>query len=109
VEAALLYSTIKRVLVWGSLVTAKAEPNDLDYSLVVSVDHSQARIAVEHERFLVPFAARRYYGTDAGYLLIRDYPLEAYVERMAFVCQSDGRPRGIVEIGLHGEKIGDEP
>ena len=39
VEAALSYGTMKRVLLWGSLVAAKVEPKDLDYSLVVSVDH----------------------------------------------------------------------
>jgi hypothetical protein len=64
VEAVLHYPTIKRVFVWGSFVTAKAEPNDLEYSVVVSVDHTQTRITAEHERFLVPFAARQYYGTD---------------------------------------------
>ena len=36
VEAAKAYPTIKRVLVWGSFVTSKAEPNDLDYSIVVA-------------------------------------------------------------------------
>ena len=41
---------IKRVLVWGSYVTAKEEPNDLDYSIVVSIDHVDALIAAPHRR-----------------------------------------------------------
>jgi hypothetical protein len=103
VEAALCYPTIKRVLVWGSFVTAKSQPNDLDYSLVVSVEHSQARIAGEHERFIVPFAARQYYGTDTGYLLIRDYPFELYIEQMDFIGNRNRVSCGIVEISLRGE------
>lgn len=38
VRAALEYETIKRILVWGSFVTAKPDPNDLDYTAVVSVN-----------------------------------------------------------------------
>jgi Family of unknown function (DUF6932) len=107
VEAALSYRTIKRVLIWGSFVTAKVEPNDLDYSLVVSVEHSQTRIVTEHQRFVVPFAARQYYGTDAGYLLIRDYPFERYIERMDFIGNRNRVPCGIVEISLRGETTED--
>ena len=44
-------STIKRVLVWGSFVTDKPEPNDLDYSNVVSIDHRDALIAEPHRNF----------------------------------------------------------
>jgi len=33
VGAANAYPTLKRVLVWGSFVTANADPGDLDYSL----------------------------------------------------------------------------
>src|SRR5438046_21753 len=47
------YQTIKRILLWGSFVTAKPEPNDLDYSLVVSVEHRKAKIEEEHRRFLI--------------------------------------------------------
>src|SRR5579872_1857568 len=76
VEAAKLYPTIKRVLLWGSFVTAKAEPNDLDYSVIVSVDHRLTEIAKAHRRFLVPSEARQHYSVDTGYLLIRGYPLD---------------------------------
>jgi len=66
VEAAKSYVTIKRVLVWGSFVTTKLEPADLDYSVVVSIDHWQTIIADEYRRFFVPSEARLRYGVDRG-------------------------------------------
>jgi hypothetical protein len=109
VEAAVVYPTMKRVLVWGSFVTSEPEPNDLDYSLIVSVEHDQTRVARAHRRFVVPHEARRSYGVDTGYLVIRDYPLDAYVERLEFVCQRARIPCGIVEISLRGEIAGERP
>jgi hypothetical protein len=110
VAAAREYATIKRVLVWGSFVTAKPEPGDLDYSVVVSVDHHRTRIAPAHRRFFVPVDARRYYGVDRNYLVIKDYPLDAYPDRLEFLChtrqQSDC---GIVEISIRGEFQEDRP
>lgn len=43
VEAAGKYETIKRILVWGSFVTAKCEPNDLDYSCSLGWDTGLAQ------------------------------------------------------------------
>lgn len=99
IAAARNYPTIKRVLVWGSFVSAKPEPNDLDYSLVVSVTHGDATVQPEHRRFLVARDARTFYGTDRGYFEIRDYPVEPFAERLLFIAASrTGTPRGIVEI-----------
>lgn len=110
IEAARSYPTIKRVLLWGSFVTDKPEPNDLDYSIVVSVGHPLTQVAPEHRRFFVPSDARRFYGADANYLVIYDYPLERYIERMDFLChRRDKQPCGIVEIHLHGEFTGETP
>ena len=39
IERARNYHTIKRVLVWGSFVSNKLEPRDLDYSLIVDPRH----------------------------------------------------------------------
>ncbi len=98
------YPTIKRILVWGSFATAKPEPNDLDYSIIVSVEHPRASIAAEHRRFFVPFDARQFYGVDKGYLVIKDYPLDEYVERLDFLCHNrDRNPCGIIEINVWGE------
>jgi len=107
VAAASRYSSAKRVLVWGSYVTSKAEPADLDYSIIVAVDHSQTEVDAADRKYLVPFEARKHFGADTGFLIIRDYPLEYYVERLDFMCRRhDGKPRGIVEISLRGEIAG---
>ncbi len=104
VNAAKSYSSIKRVLLWGSFVSIKVEPNDLDYSLVVGVEHRLVSILPEHERFLVPNAARLAYGVDPNYLLITDYDLERYSMRMDFIMTGrDLRHHGVVEISLRGE------
>ena len=106
VEAALQYPTIKRILVWGSFVTSKLEPNDLDYSLVVARAYDLERIAEPHRRFLVPFEARQFYGVDKNYLTIHDYPLDKYIELIDFLGMIRGRPAercGILEISLRGE------
>jgi hypothetical protein len=100
---------MKRVLIWGSFVTYEPEPNDLDYSLIVSVEHDQTRVARAHRRFVVPFEARRSYGVDAGFLVIRDFPLEAYVEQLEFICQRARVPCGIIEISLRGKMAGERP
>jgi hypothetical protein len=107
VEAAKAYPTIKRVLVWGSFVTAKPEPGDLDYSIVVSSMYQPTHIAPEHRRFFAPFEARLHYGVDRGYLVIFDYPLETYIELVDFLCHTrHRRPCGMVEISLRGETVG---
>jgi len=103
VETAANYSTIKRILLWGSFVTQKAEPNDLDYSVVVSVEHRRMEIAEHHRRFSVPALARQFYGTDTGYLLIRDYPIENYAEQTDFLCHNRRGVCGIIEINIWGE------
>ena len=104
VEAAKEYPTIKRVLVWGSFVTAKVEPEDLDYSLVVSVMHRWTAVAKEHRRFLTPLDARLRYGADPIYFVTPDFPVDLYVEALDFMCSTQrGFPRGIAEVSLRGE------
>jgi hypothetical protein len=101
VNAARHYPFIKRVLVWGSFASDKPEPNDLDYSLVVSVNFREAVIAPEHRRFLIPHDARLFYGVDRGYLVLPDYPIERYAEFLLFLCDTrEQGQRGIIEIPL---------
>src|SRR6266568_1334853 len=79
VAAAKPYFQMKRVMVWGSFVTAKGEPADLDYSVVVSVNYRSDDLAHTDRRFFVPFEARQHYGVDRAFLIIEDYPLDIYV------------------------------
>ena len=104
VDAAREYDNIKRILVWGSFVSNKLEPVDLDYSLIVSIEHGRTDVRRGHRRFLVPADARRHYGVDRSYLVIKDYPLDVSAERLDFICRTrEQAPRGIVEISLRGE------
>ena len=106
VSAALWYPSIKRVLVWGSFVSSKAEPNDLDYSLVVSVSHKASSVAREHRIYLNPRQAMMRWGVDVGYVELFDFPLEQHLEHLELLTQRRGEAlaRGIVEISLWGER-----
>ena len=105
IERARKYPTIKRVLIWGSFISAKPEPGDLDYSIVVDPRHRFATIEPEDKRFFVPFDARVHYGADPSYLVLYEYPLETYTELMFILCHDRRRrPRGIVEVSCHGNE-----
>lgn len=104
VVAAHDYPTIKRVLIWGSFISTKPNPGDLDYSIVVEAGHSSGQIAERHRRFFVPSEARLFYGVDRGYLLVYDFPIERYAELLMFLCRDRrGEWRGIVEIPIPRE------
>jgi hypothetical protein len=104
VRAAIQYETIKRILIWGSFVTAKPEPNDLDYTAIVGIDFRTTILAREHLRFLSPRDARAYYGVDRSYVVISDYPIDFFVEKLDFVTTTrDGIEVGVVEISVRGE------
>ena len=103
VESARKFPTIKRVLLWGSFVSAKPEPADLDYSIVVDPRHRSITIEPEDKRFFVPFDANIRYGVDRGYLLLYEYPPELYAEFVLFFCRDrDGRQHGILEVSCYG-------
>lgn len=105
VESARKYSTIKRVLLWGSFVSAKPEPGDLDYSIVVDPRHRSVAIESDDRRFFAPFDANIRYGVDRGYLELYEHPPELYAEVILFFCHSRRRrPRGIVEVSCHGKE-----
>ena len=103
VESARKYPTIKRVLIWGSFVSAKPEPGDLDYSIVVGVRHRLVTIDPADRRFFSPFDAHLRYGVDRGFLVVYDYPPESYAEQLIFLCEDrDGGRHGILEVSCHG-------
>jgi len=105
VESARKYPTIKRILIWGSFVSAKQEPADLDYSIVVDPRHSTTAIEPADRRFFVPYDANLYYGADRGYLVLREYPLDDYFQKLELICHDRRkRPRGILEVSYHGNE-----
>jgi hypothetical protein len=102
VGSARKYPTIKRVLLWGSFISAKPESGDLDYSIVVDPRHPATTISPEDRRFFIPYNANIHYGVDRGYLLLREYPLDDYFRSLELICHDRaGQPRGIVEVNCH--------
>lgn len=103
IERARKYHTIKRVLVWGSFVSNKLEPRDLDYSLIVDPRHRQITISDEDRRFFVPADARMVYGVDKAYLVMEEYPPGVFADFLYFIGHDrNGRPRGILEVIYNG-------
>jgi len=103
IESARKYLTIKRILLWGSFVSARPEPGDVDYSIVVDPRHRLATIEPKDRRFFVPFDARIHYGADVRYLVLFEYPSEQFAEIILFLCEDrNGKQRGILEVSCHG-------
>lgn len=99
IERARNYHTIKRVLVWGSFISNKLEPRDLDYSLIVDPRHRRITITAEDRRFFVPADARMFYGVDKAYLVMEEYPPDIFADFLDFIGHDrDGRPRGVLEV-----------
>lgn len=69
------------------------------------MDFRIAALQEEDRRFFVPFLARQHYGTDTGFVLMSDWPIESYSTRLDFICHHRGgqKSRGIIEISLRGE------
>jgi hypothetical protein len=103
IERARNYNTIKRVIVWGSFVSNKLEPRDLDYSLIVDPRHRRITIAAEDRRFFVPVDARIFYGVDKAYLVMEEYPPDILANFLYFIGHDRNRcPRGVLEVICHG-------
>jgi hypothetical protein len=94
-DVALLRCVVRDPTGWGRIVGPEQLKEDPSDELLSAF-------------YLIPSEARLHFGVDAGFLIIRDYPLEYYMERLDFMCRRhDGQPRGIVEISLRGEVAGD--
>lgn len=89
-----------RVLLWGSYVTAKAEPNDVDVMLVMAADFLVEQCDPEARPVFDPGATEA--GLNATVVWVRDdLPaelLDAFVDQ--WQIGRDGTPRGIVEVIL---------
>jgi len=92
---------VRRVILNGSFVTAKAEPNDIDFLLVVAADHSFEADLPPHEyNVLSKRRVHRRHGFDV--LVARDgsEQYERYVRFFQQIRFEPGRFKGIVSIKL---------
>jgi hypothetical protein len=89
---------VKRLLVVGSFVTAKAEPNDFDCLVVFCSSIVGQELAPVQYNLVSRRMARRLYGGDVTPALQRSAALEDYLE--FFQTSREGNRMGIVEIQL---------
>lgn len=87
---------VKRVLVGGSFITEKPEPNDFDVVLVLDASIVQHDLRPFEYNLVSRKMARRLFGGDVMPALERSAALDQYVE--FFQITRDGRRVGMVEI-----------
>jgi len=87
---------VKRILVAGSFVTSKAEPNDFDCILVLDASVKGEDLRPQEYRLVSRKLARRLYGGDVVPLMENSEALRWYLE--FFQTTRDGRRVGFVEI-----------
>lgn len=91
---------LKRAFIWGSFVTAKPEPGDVDLMLVMSADFRSEQCSQTVRRVFDGAAAQRLLGATVLWAR-EDVPiglLNAFLEQ--WQIDRDGRRRGIVEVLL---------
>jgi hypothetical protein len=89
---------VKRILVAGSFVTEKPEPNDFDVILVLDGSIVQRELRPFEYNLVSRKMARRLFGGDVIPALEGSAALERYVE--FFQTTRDGRQVGMVEVEL---------
>lgn len=89
-------SVVKRIIVGGSFVTAKAEPNDFDCILVLDAEIVGTTLRPFEYNLLSRRMARRLFGGDVLPALEGSEALDEY---LAFLQTTrEGDPMGIVEV-----------
>ena len=89
-----------RVFVWGSFVTAKASPRDLDILLIMSDDFEVAQVSAPAQAVFDSTRAKLLFESDVFWARasigqeVLDLWLDTYQTSRSF------RKRGIVELGL---------
>ena len=89
---------VKRILVGGSFVTSKAEPNDFDCILVIDPSFERKELPPAHYNVVSRRMARRKYGGDIFPVFEDSVKFHELVE--LFQTSRGGGRKGIVEIEL---------
>ncbi len=95
---------IERLLVAGSFVTAKPDPNDIDLILVLSSDVDFDDLTANQATVSDRDALRRTFrGTDLDVLVVREGTGRLHSAIEFFQTNRDNRRVGIVEVELYGD------
>lgn len=96
-ELAAATGQIKRFIVFGSFVTAKSEPNDVDVFLIMNDSFDLSKVTGEARLIFDHAAAQAHFGSSVFWL--RDLALTDEEQSIAgWQIKRDGTQRGIVEI-----------
>jgi hypothetical protein len=91
-------SIVRRVIVAGSFVTAKAEPNDFDCILILEFSVLSKSLSASEYNLVSRRAARRIYAGDVVAVLPGSEQYFQYLD--FFQTNRDGEKVGVVEINL---------
>jgi hypothetical protein len=89
---------VRRVIVGGSFVTVKPEPNDFDCILVIDAAFQNVELAPTEYNLVSPERVRRLFGGDVFPLVDGTPKLESFIR--FFQSTRDGESMGVVEIQL---------
>jgi predicted nucleotidyltransferase len=92
---------LERIFLWGSFVSSKEFPQDLDLLLVVADDFAIDRVHPEARKVFDHVEARIAFGADIFWTRssIGEETLNLWLE--TYQMTRDFEPRGIVEVLLH--------
>ena len=96
-ELAAATGHVKRFIVFGSFVTSKSEPNDIDVFLIMDNSFELSEVTGEGRLIFEHAAAQAHFGSSVFWL--RDLALTDEEQSIAgWQIKRDGTQRGIVEI-----------
>jgi predicted nucleotidyltransferase len=100
VELAATSGKLRRVFVWGSFVTAKAAPKDIDILLIMGEDFEVERIAAQAQAVFDSVRAKLLFESDVFWARasIGDEVLDLWLD--TYQISRSFRKRGIVELEL---------
>ncbi|MBS3919633.1 MAG: hypothetical protein KG012_12200 [Deltaproteobacteria bacterium] len=91
---------IERIFVWGSFVTAKESPNDVDILLIMTEDFQLGEVPIESKHLFDYITARVRFNADIFWCKasIGEEVLTLFLE--TYQLTKDFKRRGIVEVKL---------
>lgn len=91
---------LRRLFLWGSFVTAKEEPNDLDVLLIMAADFESSGVSGEAELLFDYLKAKMRFTADVFWAKESMPPEVLQVWLETYQITRDFQRRGIVEVTL---------
>lgn len=100
IGAAQATGKLRRIFLWGSFVSAKAEPNDLDVLLIMAADFESSEVSGEAELLFDHLKAKMRFTADVFWARESLPPdiLQFWLE--TYQITKDFLERGIIEVRL---------